>query len=75
MVDHQEWERGFGGLQSQTKLLPESFGEGWALELGSRFGSGRGGEGGFRLEFEGEIEAAGEAGLVYYGTIQPAHSR
>ena len=34
-----------------------------------------GAESGFRLEFEGEIEAAVEAGLVYYETLQPAHSR
>src|SRR3954452_3881373 len=71
VVDHQEWERGFGALQFQTKLLPYSFDKGWALELRGRIGGARR----FRLEFEREIEAVCEARLVHYRIIQSAHSR
>ena len=75
VVDDQKWERGFNGLQFQTKLLPQGFHEGRALELGSGIGIGLGGASGFRRELNGEIEAAGQAGPVHYGVIQPAHSR
>src|SRR3954466_11969736 len=74
MIDHEVFERSFGGLQFETKLLPESSDEGRALKLRSRICSRLGSASGFRLELEGEIEAARKAGLVHYGTIQPAHS-
>ena len=75
MIDDQVLKRCFGGLQFETKLLPESFDEGRALKLRSRICSRLGSASGFRLELEGEIEAARKAGLVHYGAIQPAYSR
>src|SRR4051794_9984289 len=74
MIDDQVLEWGFGGLQFETKLLPESFDEGRALKLRSRICSRLGSASGFRLELEGEIEAGRKACLVHYGAIQPAHS-
>src|SRR5262249_43329043 len=75
VVDDQKGKLGFGGLQLQAKLLAESVQERRTAKFGKRIASRLGRAIEFWSEFDGEVEMAGEARLVHYGVIQPAHSR
>jgi hypothetical protein len=61
VVDDQEWERSFGGLQFQAELLAESFDKGRGSRFGRWIGIGLGRANGLRGKFDGEVVAAAEA--------------